>query len=111
MDTETLTLLVLAIVVLVGAGLLRVYGKWARRNPWSYETAKLTRTGVAVYGLFAVALFVGILGGEFLGENWARSELWFYAYIAVIVVVLVVAALVLDARGFPLTKDEDSGGV
>jgi hypothetical protein len=25
--------------------------------------------------------------------------------------VLVVAALVLDARGFPLTKDEDSGGV
>ena len=108
MDTETLTLLVLSIVVLVGAGLLRVYGRWARRNPWSYRTARLTRTGIAVYGLFGIAIF-GSLGGEFLGEDWARSDLWFYTYFGVIVAVLVVTAIILDARGFPLTKDEDSG--
>jgi quinol-cytochrome oxidoreductase complex cytochrome b subunit len=112
MDSETFKIAsVIAIVVLAGAGLLRVYGKWARRNPGSNRTNKLTRTGIAVYGLFAVAMFVGLLGAEFLGEDRERPELWSYIFLAVIGVAVVVASIILRARGLPLTKDEDNGGV
>jgi hypothetical protein len=111
MDSETFkTASVMAIIMLVGAGLLRVYGKWARRNSWSYETAKLTRSGIAVYGLFAVAIFVP-LGGVFVGEDWMGSELGFYIYFGVIVVLVLVASIILRSRGLLLTKDEDSDGV